>query len=69
MMRAFLGWLRREEGHCRRVAVHTAEQEDARRVTRERKGPRGSEVAYMCVLENKEYTSEWHEHWRYMNEV
>ena len=38
MMRAFLGWLRREEGHCRMVAVPTAEQEDARRVTRERKG-------------------------------
>ena len=38
MMRAFLGWLRREEGHCRMVAVSTAAQEDARRVTRERKG-------------------------------
>ena len=38
MMRAFLGWLRREAGHCRMVAVPTAEQEDARRVTRERKG-------------------------------
>ena len=38
MMRAFLGWLRREEGHCRMVAVPTARQEDARRVTRERKG-------------------------------
>ena len=36
MMRAFLGWLRREEGHCRMVAVPTAEQEDARRVTCER---------------------------------
>ena len=35
MMRAFPGWLRREEGHCRMVAVPTAEQEDARRVTRE----------------------------------
>ena len=33
-MRAFLGWLRREEGHCRMVAIPTAEQEDARRVTR-----------------------------------
>ena len=39
MMRAFPGWLRREAGHCRMVAVPTAEQEDARRVTRERKGP------------------------------
>ena len=38
MMRAFPGWLRREEGHCRMVAVPTARQEDARRVTRERKG-------------------------------
>ena len=38
MMRAFLGWLRRKAGHCRMVAVPTAEQEDARRVTRERKG-------------------------------
>ena len=38
MMRAFLGWLRREECHCRMVAVPTARQEDARRVTRERKG-------------------------------
>ena len=38
MMRAFPGWLRREAGHCRMVAVPTAEQEDARRVTRERKG-------------------------------
>ena len=38
MMRAFLGWLRREAGHCRMVAVLTAAQEDARRVTRERKG-------------------------------
>ena len=37
-MRAFLGWLRREARHCRMVAVPTAEQEDARRVTRERKG-------------------------------
>ena len=36
MMRAFPGWLLREEGHCRMVAVPTAEQEDARRVTRER---------------------------------
>ena len=38
MMRAFLGWLRCDAGHCRMVAVPTAEQEDARRVTRERKG-------------------------------
>ena len=38
MMRAFPGWLRSEEGHCRMVAVPTVRQEDARRVTRERKG-------------------------------
>ena len=38
MMRDFLGWLRREAGHCRMVAVPTAAQEDARRVTREPKG-------------------------------
>ena len=36
MMRAFLGWLRREEGHCRMVAIPSAKQENARRVTRER---------------------------------
>ena len=28
MMRAFLGWLRSEEGHCRMVAVPTVRQED-----------------------------------------
>ena len=38
MMRAFPGWLRREAGYYRMVAVPTAKQEDARRVTRERKG-------------------------------
>ena len=38
MIRAFPGWLRRKAGHCRMVAVPTARQEDARRVTRERKG-------------------------------
>ena len=38
MMRAFPGWLRREAGHCRMVAVPAAKQEDARHVTRERKG-------------------------------
>ena len=37
MMRAFLGWLRGEEDHCRMVAVPTIEEEDARRAHRERK--------------------------------
>ena len=37
LMRAFLGWLRGEEDHCRMVAVPTIEEEDARRTHRERK--------------------------------
>ncbi len=37
LMRAFLGWLRGEEDHCRMVAVPTAKEEDARRMHRERK--------------------------------
>ena len=37
LMRAFLGWLRGEKDHCRMVAVPTAEEEDARRMHRERK--------------------------------
>jgi transposase len=36
LMRALLGWLRREPGHCRMVAIPTVAQEDARR--REREG-------------------------------
>jgi transposase len=36
LMRALLGWLRGEPGHCRMVAVPTVAQEDARRPGRER---------------------------------
>ena len=35
LMRAFLGWLRDEPGHCRMAAIPTLEQEDAKRPTRE----------------------------------
>ena len=35
LMRAFLGWLRGEPGHCRMAAIPTLEQEDAKRPTRE----------------------------------
>lgn len=38
LMRALLGWLRGEPGHCRMVAIPTIEQEDARRPGRERQG-------------------------------
>jgi transposase len=38
LMRALLGWLRGEPGHCRMVAIPTVEQEDARRPGREREG-------------------------------
>ena len=36
LMRAFLGWLRGEKGHCSMVAIPTIEEEDARRPNRER---------------------------------
>jgi transposase len=36
LMRALLGWLRSEPGHCRMVAIPTVAQEDARRPGRER---------------------------------
>ena len=36
LMRALLGWLRGEPGHCRMVAIPTVAQEDARRPGRER---------------------------------
>ena len=36
-MRAFLGWLRGEPGHCRMAAIPTLEQEDAKRPTRDEK--------------------------------
>jgi transposase len=35
LMRAFLGWLRGEAGHCRMVQIPTLEEEDARRPARE----------------------------------
>ena len=35
-MRAFLGWLRGEKGHCRMAPVPTVGEEDARRLNRER---------------------------------
>jgi len=35
LMRAFLGWLRGEPGHCRMVAVPTLSEEDAKRPSRE----------------------------------
>jgi transposase len=38
LMRALLGWLRGEPGHCRMVAIPTIAQEDARRPGREREG-------------------------------
>jgi len=36
LMRAFLGWLRGEAGHCRMVGVPTLAEEDAKRPSRER---------------------------------
>jgi len=36
LMRAFLGWLRGEMRHCSMVAIATIEEEDARRLNRER---------------------------------
>jgi transposase len=38
LMRVFLGWLRGERGHCGMVAVPSAEEEDAKRPSREREG-------------------------------
>jgi transposase len=35
LMRAFLGWLRGEPGHCRMAQIPTLEQEDAKRPSRE----------------------------------
>lgn len=35
LMRAFLGWLRGEAGHCTMVAIPTLEEEDAKRPNRE----------------------------------
>ena len=50
LMRAFLGWLRGEEDHCRMVAVPTPEEEDARRMHRERKGLIGEETKLINKL-------------------
>ncbi len=36
LVRAFVGWLRGEKRHCSMAAIPTAEEEDARRPTRER---------------------------------
>jgi len=36
LMRVFLGWLRGERGHCAMVAIPTADEEDAKRPSRER---------------------------------
>jgi transposase len=36
LMRALLGWIRGEAGHCTMVAIPTLEEEDAKRPTRER---------------------------------
>ena len=38
LLRALLGWLRGERGHCQMVAVPTPEEEDAKRPSRERDG-------------------------------
>jgi transposase len=38
LRRVFLGWLRGERGHCGMVTVPTAEDEDAKRPSREREG-------------------------------
>ena len=37
LLRAYLGWLRGEKHYCRMVAVPTDEQQDARRMSRERR--------------------------------
>src|SRR6059058_2240685 len=38
LKRAFLGWLRGEQGHCSMAEIPTLEEEDAKRPTREREG-------------------------------
>lgn len=50
LMRALLGWLRGERGHCG-MAISTLEEEDARRPSREREslvGERCLQSAYRC---------------------
>ena len=41
LIRVFLGWLRGERGHCGMVAVPSAEEEDAKRPSRERESLAG----------------------------
>src|SRR3954462_4858534 len=38
LKRAFLGWLRGEQGHCTMAEIPTLQEEDAKRPTREREG-------------------------------
>src|SRR3982751_1353102 len=38
LKRAFLGWLRGEQGHCSMAEIPSLEEEDAKRPTREREG-------------------------------
>src|SRR3954464_3484672 len=38
LKRAFLGWLRGEQGHCSMAEIPTLQEEDAKRPTREREG-------------------------------
>ena len=52
LMRAFLGWLRGEEDHCRMVAVPTIEEEDARRTHRERKRLVGEQTKLINKLKS-----------------
>ena len=52
LMRAFLGWLRGEEDHCRMVAVPTIEEEDARRMHRERKTLIGEQTKLINKLKS-----------------
>ncbi len=55
LMRALLGWLRGEPGHCRMVAIPTVAQEDARRPGREREG---------LVAERTRVTTRSRRNWR-----
>lgn len=52
LMRAFLGWLRGEKDHCRMVAVPTPEEEDARRMHRERKNLVGEQTKLISKLKS-----------------
>ncbi len=52
LMRAFTGWLRGEEDHCRMVLVPTIEEEDARRLHRERKALVGEQTKLISKLKS-----------------